>query len=71
MTYNFGLDRSQEEKGRNIDDSNEKSDDYNILFITCNKEDSSDKDYNIFVDCQDIVPSYEHLFVILNIIVVT
>lgn len=51
MANNFSLDRSQEEKHRNVDDSNEKSDNYHILLISCNKEDSSNQNDDIFVYC--------------------
>ena len=71
MTNNFSLDRSQEEKDRNVDDSNEKSDNYHILFISCNKEDSRNQNDDIFVYCQDIVPSYEYLLIVLNIFLLT
>jgi hypothetical protein len=51
MTNNFSLDRSQEEKDGDVDDSNKKSDNNHILFIGCDKEDSSNQDDNIFIYC--------------------
>lgn len=66
MRDNLSLNRSQEDKDGDVDGSNEGHDNDDCMFVGSNEEDSSDEDDAIFIDGKDVVPSYEHLFVVLN-----
>jgi hypothetical protein len=68
VTDNFGLNGSQEQKNRDIDGSNEEDDDDDGLLVGSDEEDGGYENDAIFVDGEDVMPGYEHLFVVLCII---
>ena len=66
MRNYFCLDRSQEEKNRNVNRWDEECDDENCVFVGWDEENGCYENYKIFIDGQYVVPNNEHLLIVLN-----